>query len=319
MDNVIEKNIATFENSDANFTVSLDNLGNYKPEYNNHFMLINDSTGMPLRQCKGRLNPIQPRTMLDKISPLGELSETKALAGGKKVVFTFDGGSYTIGEGNEHKSYIHCLLPQDGSSNIILGASDFRIFCKNALTRWLRSLKEAEFLSTKQTSHAGQKIDSWVKAYMEVQQESLTLRENFLFLARKIFSSETQAKVIMEIFDNKDNTRSENQQKMLAQIIGDNASKVTKDLRGTGYDILNGFTYYSTHMSPVKSGTDRNEANLIGSAQKFAEKAFNVLLQYEPDQLLDNVISTTQETSLIDRAIDKMSDTPLLDDILSMA
>lgn len=90
-------------------------------------------------------------------------------------------------------------------------------------------------------------------------------------------------------------------------------------MRGTGYDLINGFTYYTSHVSPIKQGTERSEALAFGSAQKFAEKAMAILLQYEPDQLLDSVISSTHQASMIDRAIDKMSETPLLDDILALA
>ncbi len=308
-----------FHLSGADFPVELVDLSQYDPKFANYFLLRNTVNGEVLRQCKGRLTPMQSQNFFDKITQLGNITDIGAIGNGEKVFFSIDAGGFSIGEENTHRSFINAILPHDGTMKVTLGTGDFRIECQNTFLAWKRSLNESDILQAKQTTTCEGKINGWVKAFQEMKDETKSLHENFVTLARKVFSAETQSKIIQAIFDNKENTRSENQQKMLAQIIGDNASKVSSDLRNTGYDLINGVTYYTSHVSPIKQGTERSEALAFGSAQKFAEKAMLILLQYQPDELLDSVISTTQEISLIDRAIDQMSETPLLDDILSLA
>lgn len=323
-DNYVHPDVSNeelFRLSGADFPVELVDLKQYDENFDGYFLLRNQRTGKVLRQCKGRLTPLQSETFFQKITQLGNITDIGAIGQGEKVFFSLDAGSFTIGEGNTHKSFINAVLPHDGTMKVTLGTGDFRIECQNTFNAWKRTLKESSFLAAKQTADCENKIDGWVKVFLEMQDETKTLHENFVELAKKRFSPDTQANLIQKIFDEKENTRSVNQQKMLAQIIGDNASKVTPDLKNTGYDLFNAVTYYTSHESTIKANTERLDTVMFGSAQKFAEKAFNILLNAPADELFDNIIYQTMETSLIDNIVHKAetSETPLLDDILAMA
>jgi len=273
--------------SKADFPVNLVDLSQYNEKYDGYYLLENGVTKDILRQCRGRFQPLQTTKFLSKISPLGNITDIGAIGKGEKVFFSIDAGSFSVGEGNTHKSYINAVLPHDGTMKITLGPGIDRIECQNKFNIWKKSLKEGEFLATKQTTSAGDKIDKWVKTFIELQQEVDNMKDNFLKLAKMKFSHDSQAQIIQKLFDEKDNTRSLNQQKMLAQIIGDNASKIPSSQRGTGYDIFNGVTYLTSHESVIKKNTDRLEAVLFGTAQKFAEKAFNIILGSVPDEVIE--------------------------------
>jgi len=289
-ENYVFENVSNeelFHLSKADFPVKLVNLDQYNEKFKDYYLLINEVTGDVLRQCKGRLQPMQSLTFFNKITQLGNITDIGAIGNGEKVFFSLDAGEFSIGKGNTHKTFINAVLPHDGTMKVTLGTGDFRIECQNTFNAWKKSLKEGEFLAAKQTATAEGKVDKWVKTFLEMQEESKNLRLNFLELAKRKFSPNSQAIIIQKLFDEKDNTRSLNQQKMLAQIIGDNASKIPSSQRGTGYDIFNGVTYLTSHESVIKKNTDRLEAVLFGTAQKFAEKAFNIIIGSVPDEVIE--------------------------------
>jgi len=281
-----------FELSKADFPVEIVPIfkkdGSEIPGY---FILENTRTGAALRMAKSRFQALQSETLFEKLDQLGNITDIGAIGQGEKVFFSLDAGQFEIGEGNTHKQFINAVLPHDGTMKITLGLGDFRIECQNTFNLWKRSLDSTEILACKQTANAEAKIDGWVKAFQEMQAENETLKEKFKRLASMKFSAESQAGIIGKLFGgdkDKPSTRSINTQKMLAEIIADNASNVSQDVRGTGYDLFNGLTYWTSRGMGLKANTSALESVMFGSGQKLAETALNLILESIPDGIIPN-------------------------------
>lgn len=121
-----------------------------------------------------------------------------------------------------------------------------------------------------------------------MQNEKTSLQEKFIQLAKMKFNSDNMARIISKIYDDKENTRAKNNMDRIAQIIGDNASKIPPGQKGTGYDLFNGITYFTTHESTIKKNTSRLESTMFGTAQKFSEHALNIILAEKPDSMIND-------------------------------
>lgn len=276
-----------FSASKADFNVSLhpvyDRNGATIQDYSH---LVNDNNGATLRVCKGRFVPNQSEAIFSILDQLGEMESCGAIGNGEKVFFNMAGDMYNVGEGNTMQTHIVSALPHDGTMKLTLGLSTVRVECANTFTQWKKSLNADEVFSTKQTARAGDRLGLWVNAFNEMREANQTLQDKFKTLAKMKFSAESQAAIISALYGEKESTRSKNNMAKLAQIIGDNASKIPPGQRGTGWDLFNGVTYLTTHENSLKKNTDRLESSLFGTSQKFAEKAFDLILGSTPDSMV---------------------------------
>lgn len=117
-------------------------------------------------------------------------------------------------------------IPFDGTAKPRCGISDYRVECGNTWNKFYKNINESEFIETKQTKGAQERINKWFSVLADMQKEKDSMAENFRAMASKVFGEEKQAQIISKLFDDKDTTRSNNQMLVIADILKSNRSNI---------------------------------------------------------------------------------------------
>jgi len=185
------------------------------------------------------------------------------------------------------KSYLLFATSHDGSLSTICKLTSIRVVCNNTLTAALRGVDKSA-IRIKHTVSAKQKLED---AKVLIQQAGVNiqnLNEKLNELAKRKVDGTIAKNVFARVFgkDWAESTRKTNKAAQIAELFERNDNNAFPEIRGTAFNLLNGFTEYADHYSSVRKTSGRGETEqvrvenaLFGSAEKLKQDALDAILE----------------------------------------
>lgn len=227
----------------------------------------------------------------------GAYYETAGVLGkGEKIwIMAYLGAAWNLpGTDDKWERRLLYTTSHDGTMQRIIKLVSTRVVCQNTLTYALS--EDGLTVKVKHTKNADEKMKEAFKVINKATQTEDELKEKLTILASRLLTRESAVSIFNRIFPvqkgkEEASTRAENNKSKILELFESNDRDEFKEVKGSGYNLLNAFTAFYDHASTVKKQkrNDYSEDELRAISSIWggnAEKKNNVL-----DIIYDNVVN----------------------------
>ena len=187
---------------------------------------------------------------LMKGAPKAHYETAGVLGQGEKVWALADLGlGFTVGESDQHNSYLLFATGHDGSLSAVTKMTTTRVVCQNTLNIAL-SEKSATF-RVRHTSGANARIDAAENLLGSIRMENLKMSDRLNWLASRKVTRESMEQVLNRLFPVADGKKSSKQRDTLVDSVlalyEINDNNAFPEQRGTAFNLLNAITNHVDH------------------------------------------------------------------------
>lgn len=168
------------------------------------------------------------------------------------------------------------VTSHDGSTCFMLMPTALRIFCANQMNALNRTARDG--IKIRHTRNAGVRLDDADRKIMEVLDAYRTFEIKVNTLADQRFNDTQMEQALRQVFGIKEDealtdshTRTKNNIESVLEKFQSGMGIDTSN-RGSAWAAFNAFSEHATHRG-LNKGTDRTEANLLGSSANLTHKA----------------------------------------------
>ena len=252
-----------------------------------HVALLRDDTLAKVGIVGKKYGVVQPRSMWRIFDGMDvKWEQVGSLRGGSILYAVASVAKYDVVKGDTVEQLMMLWQALDGSGSVRVIPLGKRLICMNMMSATVRGVQG---ISIRHTRFAEQRLDFAAKALRRTQEDAVASSRVYQAMAGTRMSGKQFAEVCMKLipdmpldpetgeFAASNGKREANRDQLMANF----ATGVGQDIvgvQGTAWGALNAVTEFTTHQRSSKGGEGaRVESNVLGSAQRFAGRAYQAI------------------------------------------